>query len=28
MKFPQENHECFNIGVVQSTAKEILQVQH
>jgi hypothetical protein len=26
MKLPQENHECFNIGVVQSTAKEILQV--
>jgi hypothetical protein len=28
MKFPQENHECFNIGVVQSNAKEILQVHN
>jgi hypothetical protein len=26
MKLPQDNHECFNIDVVQSTAKEILQV--
>jgi hypothetical protein len=26
MKLPQNNHECFNIGVVQSIAKEILQV--
>jgi hypothetical protein len=26
MQLPQDNHECFNIDVVQSTAKEILQV--
>jgi hypothetical protein len=26
MKLPQDNYECFKIDVVQSTAKEILQV--
>jgi hypothetical protein len=26
IKLPQDTHECFNIGVVQSTTKEILQV--
>jgi hypothetical protein len=26
MQLPQNNYECFNIGVVQNTAKSILQV--
>ena len=28
MQLPQDNHVCFNIGVVQNTAKAILQVHN
>jgi hypothetical protein len=28
MQLPQDNHVCFNIGVVQNTAKSILQVHN